>query len=48
MKRSIVLALALGALVAGLVVSSPAQARQGANTGCGKFSGTVVLTYSNP
>jgi hypothetical protein len=48
MKRSIVLTLALGALLAGLSVPSLAQGRQPANAGCGKFSGTVVLTYSNP
>jgi hypothetical protein len=48
MKHSIVLALALGALVAGWVASSPAQARQAANAGCGNFSGTVLLAYPNP
>ena len=48
MKRSLVLVLAVGALAAGLSVPSLAQARQSAGTTCGKFSGTVVLTYSNP
>jgi hypothetical protein len=48
MKRSIVLTLALGALLAGLSVPALAQARQPANASCGKFNGTVLLTYSNP
>ncbi len=48
MKRSIVFTLALGALLVWLSVPSLALARQSANAGCGKFSGTVLLTYSNP
>jgi hypothetical protein len=46
-KHPLALAVALCALTAGAFVIAPAQARP-SGTSCGKFSGTVLLTYSNP
>jgi hypothetical protein len=47
-KRPLVLTLALAALLASALLIAPAQAGSSSRTGCAKFNGTVLLTYSNP